>query len=255
MTWDLGAGLADRGVIVTGAAGGIGGAVARAFATAGARVMAVDLEQSRVDELLPHLEGDGHVALGVDLADLRRHDEVVDRARRELGDLYVLVNAAAILRRRQRVDDVTEEDWDLQHDVNLKATFFLSRAAGRAMVEAGRGGRLITFTSQAWWTGSLGGGVAYAATKGGIVSMSRGLARSYGPHGITVNTIAPGQVHTPMLMTGLAPEVYQSMKEQTPLGYVAEPEDMAGTVVFLASDHARYITGATINLTGGYLMY
>ena len=150
---------------------------------------------------------------------------------------------------------MTEDDWDLQHDVNLKAAFFLARAAGRAMVEAGQGGRIILFSSQGWWTGGFGGSVVYASTKGGITSMCRGLARTFGPNGITVNCIAPGQVHTPMLMTGLAPEVYESMKAQTPLGYVAEPEDMAGPAVFLASDHARYITGATLNLSGGLLMY
>jgi 3-oxoacyl-[acyl-carrier protein] reductase len=85
--------------------------------------------------------------------------------------------------------------------------------------------------------------------------MTRGLARSLGQHGITVNSVAPGQIHTPMLMTDLAPEMYERMREQTPLGYVGEPEDVAGTVVFLASDHARYITGATINVSGGFLMY
>ncbi len=97
--------------------------------------------------------------------------------------------------------------------------------------------------------------MAYAATKGGVVSMTRGLARSLGPHGITVNAVAPGQVNTPMLMDGLDPAIYEEMKRQTPLGYVAEPEDLAGVVVFLASAHARYITGATINVSGGFLMY
>jgi NAD(P)-dependent dehydrogenase (short-subunit alcohol dehydrogenase family) len=85
--------------------------------------------------------------------------------------------------------------------------------------------------------------------------MCRGLARTYGPHRITVNAVAPGQVRTPMLMTGLSPEVLETMTRQTPLGYVAEPEELAGPVVFLASDHARYITGATLNVSGGFLMY
>lgn len=85
--------------------------------------------------------------------------------------------------------------------------------------------------------------------------MSRGLARTYGPHGITVNTIAPGQIRTPMLMTDLDPAVYRRMADDTPLGFVGEPEDVAGTAVFLASSHARYISGATINVSGGFLMY
>ncbi|OLC52828.1 MAG: hypothetical protein AUH85_15745 [Chloroflexi bacterium 13_1_40CM_4_68_4] len=255
MAWSVGAGLEGKGVIVTGAAGGIGQAVSRAFATAGARIMAVDLDQGKLDVLVAALGGGPHLGVAADLRVISTHDSIVDRARRELGNLYVLANLAAVLRRRNSLDEITEDDWDIQHDVNLKAAFFLCRAAGRAMVAQGRGGRIITFASQGWWTGGFGGSVVYAASKGGIVSMTRGLARTFGPHHITVNAVSPGQVHTPMLMSGLAPEVYEAMKQQTPLGYVAEPDDLAGTVVFLASDHARYITGATINVSGGFLMY
>lgn len=255
MTWSVGAGLEGKGVIVTGATGGIGRAVAEAFATTGARVMAVDLDQARVDEVVAGFEGSGHVAVAADLTDLAGHAALVERARTKLGNLYVLANLAAVLRRRGSVDEVTEEDWDFQHDVNLKANFFLCRAAATAMVEQGQGGRIIVFSSQGWWTGGFGGSVVYAATKGGVTSMCRGLARTYGPHKITVNAVSPGQVKTPMLMTGLSAEVYETMTRQTPLGYVAEPEELAGPVVFLASEHARYITGATLNVSGGFLMY
>ena len=255
MAWSVGAGLEGKGVIVTGASGGIGRAVTRAFDTTGARVMAVDLDQAKLDELVAGLTGRGHIGVAADLRLISSHDGLVERARRELGNLYVLANLAAVLRRRSSLDEITEDDWDLQHDVNLKSAFFLCRAAGRAMVAQGRGGRIITFASQAWWTGGFGGSVVYAASKGGIVSMTRGLARTLGPHHITVNAVSPGQVNTPMLMTDLAPEMYEAMKQQTPLGNVAEPEELAGTVVFLASNHARYITGATINVSGGFLMY
>jgi NAD(P)-dependent dehydrogenase (short-subunit alcohol dehydrogenase family) len=255
MTWSVGAGLEGKGVIVTGAAGGIGRAVAQAFSTTGARVMAVDLDLTKTQEVVDGFEGTGHVAVAANLGDLSGHAALVARAREELGNLYVLANLAAVLRRRGSLDEVTEDDWDFQHDINLKAAFFLCRAAGNSMIEQGKGGRIITFSSQGWWTGGFGGSVAYAATKGGVTSMTRGLARTFGSHGITVNTVSPGQVHTPMLMTGLSPEVYESMKKQTPLGYVAEPEEVAGPVVFLASDHARYITGSTINVSGGFLMY
>jgi NAD(P)-dependent dehydrogenase (short-subunit alcohol dehydrogenase family) len=254
MTWSVGAGLEGRGVVITGAAGGIGSAVTRAFATTGARMLAVDLDQARLDRLVDDLDGSGHVGLAWDLRDVAQHEQFVERARAELGGVYVLANLAAVLR-RSSLDDVTEADWDLQHDVNLKQTFFLCRTTARAMIEQGKGGRIITFSSQGWWSGGFGGSVVYAASKGGVVSMTRGLARTLGPHRITVNCVAPGQVHTPMLMTDLAPEVYESMRQQTPLGYVAEPEDISGTVVFLASYHARYITGATINVSGGLLMY
>jgi NAD(P)-dependent dehydrogenase (short-subunit alcohol dehydrogenase family) len=255
MTWSVGAGLDGRGVILTGATGGIGAAVARGFASAGARVMAVDLDQGRLDELIGSLDGGGHVGVVADLRDLATHTPLIERAAADLGGVYVLANLAAVLRRRGSLDEVTEDDWDLQHDINLKSAFFLARAAGDAMIAAGNGGRIILFSSQGWWTGGFGGSVAYAATKGGVTTMCRGLARTFGPHQITVNCVSPGQVNTPMLMTGLAPEVYETMKKQTPLGYVAEPEELAGPVVFLASDHAKYITGATLNVSGGFLMY
>jgi len=255
VTWNVGAGLENRGVIITGAAGGIGRAVADAFGATGAKVLAVDLDQEAAEEVAAGIEGSGHIGMGVDLRDLSTHEELVSTALRELGSLHVLVNLAGIMRRRDNIADVSEHDWDLQHDINLKAVFFLCRAAGAAMIEQGEGGSIITFSSQGWWTGGHGGSVAYAASKGGLVSMTRGFARELGPHRIRVNSVSPGQVHTAMLMTDLPPQTYEAMKAETPLGYVAEPEDMAGTVVFLASDHSAYITGATINISGGFLMY
>src|SRR5256712_13123342 len=153
MAWSVGAGLEGKGVIVTGAAGGIGQAVTRAFDTTGARVMAVDLDQAKLDELVAGLAGRGHIRVAADLRTISSHDALIQRARRELGNVYVLANLAAVLRRRSSLDEITEDDWDFQHDVNLKAAFFLCREAGKAMVAQGQGGRIITFTSQGWWTG------------------------------------------------------------------------------------------------------
>lgn len=255
MTWDLGAGLEGRGVIVTGATGGIGREVAKAFAAAGARVMAVDLSASAGVKLLAELDGTGHEFRAADLADLGTHGPLIQATREAFGGLHALVHLAAILQRRAQLSDVTEQDWDVQIDTNLKATFFLCRSAAEAMTAQGQGGRLITFTSQGWWTGGFGGSLVYNTAKGGIVTMTRGMARTYGKDGITVNAIAPGQVRTPMLMTGLDQDVLDSMTQATPLGRVAEPEEIAGLTVFLASRHAGFITGATINVTGGFLMY
>jgi NAD(P)-dependent dehydrogenase (short-subunit alcohol dehydrogenase family) len=255
VAWSVGAGLEGKGVLVTGAAGGIGHKVAEAFALAGARVMAVDLDAAGVERVVAGLQGSGHLAVGADLRDLAGLEPLVARAREGLGSLDVLVHLAAVLRRRMDIDEVTEDDWDFQIDLNFKATFFLARAAARSMREAGRGGRVILFSSQGWWTGGLGGSVVYNAAKGGIVTMTRGLARIYGPHRITVNAVAPSFVITPMLMGGLSPEMLESWKAATPLGRVAEPEEIAGPVVFLASDHASFITGTTMNISGGFLMY
>jgi NAD(P)-dependent dehydrogenase (short-subunit alcohol dehydrogenase family) len=255
MSWNIGAGLEGKGAIVTGAAGGIGREVAKAFARAGARVAAVDVNEKGLGEVLAALEGGPHLALASDLRELAGHEPLVAKVQASFGRFDVLVNTAAILIRRNNVDEVTEEDWDLQHDINLKAGFFLNRTAGRALKDQGRGGRIINFTSQGWWTGGFGGSVVYAATKGGIVSMTRGLARTYAKDRITVNAVSPGAADTAMLRTGLSDEQLAQHIAQIPLGYMAAPADLAGTVLFLASDHASYITGATINVSGGWLMY
>ena len=159
----------------------------------------------------------------VDLRDLAGHDALLRRAAGEFGSFDVLAHVAGVLIRRNDLDEVTEEDWDFQHDLNLKATFFLNRAAARIFREQGRGGRIINFSSQGWWTGGFGGSVVYAATKGGIVSMSRGLARTYAKDAITVNTVSPGAVDTSMLRGGLTEEQLQAQVDQIPMGYMAEP--------------------------------
>ncbi len=253
--WSLGAGLKGQGVVVTGAAGGIGRAVAFAFAAVGARVMAVDMDEGAVTEIAGALPGAGHFGVAADLRQLDSHGDLLAAAESRLGPVRALAHVAAVLRRRSDIDDVSEADWDLQIDTNLKATFFLCRAVADAMAARGGPGSVITFSSQGWWTGGFGGSVVYNAAKGGIVTLTRGLARVYGPSGVTCNSVAPGQVRTPMLLDALDPAVLKTMTESTPLGRVAEPEEIAPLVVFLASDHARFITGATINISGGMLMY
>ena len=123
------------------------------------------------------------------------------------------------------------------------------------MRDQGRGGRIINFTSQGWQSGGFGGSVAYAASKGGIVSMTRGLARTLAKDKITVNAVSPGAADTAMMRSGMDDAALASTVAQIPLGYMAQPSELAGTVLFLASDHAAYITGATINVSGGWLMY
>jgi len=257
MSWNVGAGLEDKGVVVTGAAGGIGQAVVAAFAAAGARVCGIDLRHEAVEQVVSALErGERHLAIGADLTDLRAHEVLLRRALDTFGRFDVLAHLAAVLRRRYDIDEISEEDWDFQLDVNLKAGFFLNRTAAKLFREQGRGGRLINLTSQGWWTGGFGGSVAYAASKGGIVSMSRGLARTLAPYEITVNTVAPGFVDTPMLVTGVPQEQLEEWKRMVPLGKrFTTPEEVAGPIVFLASDHASHITSTTINVTGGQLVY
>lgn len=252
----LGAGLDGKGVLVTGAAGGIGRAIAEVFAECGAQVCAADVAGGAVREFVASLKDAGrHLAIDIDLTDVARHEWLLDRAQERLGSVDVLVHAAAVLRRRPAIADVTEQEWNLHVDTNLKAAFFLNRAAAERMKARGRGGRIVNITSAGWWTGGTHGSTVYAATKGGLVSMSRGLARHYGPHGILVNCIAPGLVDTAMLRGGLTDEDLAALIRACPLGRMAAPAEIAKVAVFLASDHASYLTGATINATGGSLMY
>jgi NAD(P)-dependent dehydrogenase (short-subunit alcohol dehydrogenase family) len=249
-------GLEDKGCFVTGAAGGIGREIAIQLAQAGARVAVVDLDQSACEAVVAAMDDPSrHLAVGADLRDLASHDALLGRARDAFGRLDVLVCAAAVLRRRNTIDEITEEDWDAQFDINLKAVFFLNRAAARIFREAGRGGRIVNFSSQGWWSGGFGGSVVYSASKGGIVSMTRGLARTLAPDGITVNHVAPGAADTAMMRSGMTDEGLAKFVEMIPMGRMAEPGEVASTVVFLASDLAGYVTGATMNVSGGQLMY
>lgn len=254
MTWSLG--VEGFGVLVTGGAGGIGSEVCIAFSRAGARVAIVDVEEERCREVLARMEQPArHIALAANLADISTHEALIDEVSAAFGRLDALAHLAAVLRRRPTIDDITEEDWDAQLDTNLKATFFLNRAVARSLRAQGRGGSIINFTSQGWWTGGFGGSVVYAASKGGIVSLSRGLARTLAPDGITVNTVAPGAADTAMMRSGSSDADLDSFVRMIPLGRMADPGELAGAVLFLASPHARYITGATINVSGGQLMY
>lgn len=256
MTWSLGAGLEDAGVVVTGAAGGIGRAVFDAFAATGARVAALDLDEAAVGAVVSsQAEPDRHLALAADLRTLGVHEPTLERASETFGRLDVLAHVAAVIERVTDVDQVTEEQWARQEEVNLRATFFLNRCAARIMRRQGRGGRIVNFASQGWWTGGYGGSVVYAATKGGVVSLTRGLARTYAGDGILVNCVAPGAVDTAMMRDGLDEAARRSFIDQIPLGRMADPEELAGAVVFLASQHATYITGATLNVSGGQLTY
>jgi NAD(P)-dependent dehydrogenase (short-subunit alcohol dehydrogenase family) len=229
--------------------------VALAFAAAGSRVAVVDLSEDKLKAVVAEMDGGPHLALAGDLRPVSGHPKLVETVVSTMGGLDVLVCAAAVLVRRPSVDEVSEADWDFQHDINLKSTFFLNQAVSQAFRRQGRGGRIINFTSQGWWSGGFGGSVAYAATKGGIVSMTRGLARSLAKDNITVNAVSPGAADTAMMRSGMTDEQLASTVAAIPLGRMAAPSELAGAVLFLASDHAGYVTGATINVSGGWLMY
>ena len=252
----LGAGLGGRGVIVTGAASGIGQATARLAAACGARVCGVDLNGPALrEEVKEWANADQHLGVEIDLTRADAPQTVVDTVLGEFEDLWGLVHCAGVLVRRSSPAEVTRREWDVQHNVNLKASFFMNQAVGEALKARGGGGRMITLSSQGWWTGGSHGAVAYSASKGGIVSMCRGLSTAYAPHGIMVNSIAPGVVDTPMLGVGLTSEDLDAIAASCPMGRLARPEEIAQVAVFLLSTHASYISAATINVSGGLLFY
>lgn len=242
-----------RIVVVTGGTGGIGAAVCRRLATDGYTVCCVDVDEQRVRAVVEELPGGGHLGHALDLTDLTTHQPLFE-ATAAHGRLIGLAHLAAVLRRRASIDEVTEDDWDYQINTNLKTTFFLNRAAATVMGPTG-GGSIVNVVSQGWWTGGFGGSVVYAASKGGVVSMSRGLARSLAPRGIRVNTLAPGFVDTAMMRNDLSEAELQASIDQVPLARLAAPEEVADALVFLLGSDSRYVTGATLNVTGGQLMY
>ncbi|MGX5682797.1 SDR family NAD(P)-dependent oxidoreductase [Schumannella luteola] len=251
----LGEGLEGRIVIVTGAAGGIGGATAVAAAESGAIVWALDLPGEALESAVAALPGEGHRAVGLDLSDT----EAIEPAIRDLvastdAPLWGLVHAAAYLRRKDYTE-VTVADWDIQVDVNIKATFFLNRVVGDLLVEGGIGGRIINFTSVAWMTGALVGSDVYVATKGAVVSMTKGFVKRLGPAGITVNVIAPGQVDTAMQRVDNTDAWMAAAAEGTPLRRMGRPDELASVALFLLSDNASFVSGTTLNVSGGALLY
>lgn len=249
-------GLEGRVAIITGGAGAIGRAVCEGFAEAGAHVAVLDLRDAQAEEVAGALPGGAHAGFGVDLRDVAALADLVARIEARLGQATVLVNIAGVIKRSHDLFAVTEADWDLQHDTNLKSVFFLSQAFAARLVRANRPGAIVNYTSQGWMSGGFGGSVVYNAAKGGITTMTRGLARSWARNGIRVNAVAPGLVATPMLLTPeTTPEQVAALEASIPLGRLGQPEDHVGATLFLASDLAAYVTGATLNVSGGFLMY
>jgi 3-oxoacyl-[acyl-carrier protein] reductase len=239
--------LRGRVALVTGAARGIGAATARAFARAGTRVALLDREAA--DLAAAAAETDG-LAIPADVTDDAGVRRAVDGVVARWGRLDILVNNAGIVR-DAALADVTDDDWAATLDVNLRGTMLCARAAVPHMKAAGFG-RILSATSIVAQTGNYGQ-TAYAASKAGIVGLTRTWARELGPRGITANAVAPGFIDTSMVKSVPA-KVMADVVARTPAGRMGRPEEVAAVYLFLASDLASFINGAVVGVDGGLLL-
>ena len=241
--------LGDKRAIVTGASGGIGAATSRALHRAGAQVTLTGTRTAVLDKLASELGEGAHVA-ACDLSIAGAANELAQAAVSAMGGVDILVNNAGVTRDNLMMR-MKDEDWQTVLDLNLTATFRLSRAVLRGMVKA-RWGRIISISSVVGVTGNPGQ-ANYAASKAGMIGMTKALAAEVAGRGITVNCIAPGFIDTAMT-AGLSPDQAAELENRIPCGRLGTPEDVASSAVFLASEEAAYITGHTLHVNGGMAM-
>jgi 3-oxoacyl-[acyl-carrier protein] reductase len=241
--------LDGKVALVTGASGGIGAAIARAMHGQGAKVVLSGTRQERLEELAENL-GDGAFVCSADLRDAAEPTALVEAAEQVAGPLHILVNNAAMTRDMLALR-MSDLDWQAVLDIDLSAPFRLARAVLRGMIRR-RAGRIINISSIVGATGNAGQ-ANYAAAKAGLVGMSKSLAQEVASRGVTVNVVSPGYVDT--AMTEVLNDAQKAkLTEQIPLGRIGQPEDIAGAVVYLASDAAAWVTGATLHVNGGMAM-
>jgi 3-oxoacyl-[acyl-carrier protein] reductase len=242
--------LSGKTALVTGASGGIGGAIAKALKGAGAKIALTGTRTEALDKLRAEL-GEGAFTIPADLADPAAAERLVKAAEEQGGHVDILVNNAG-LTRDQLLLRMKDEDWAKVIELDLTAGFRLARTALRGMMKR-RWGRIIAITSIVGSTGNPGQ-ANYAAAKAGMTGFSKALAAEVASRGITVNCVAPGFIGTAMT-EALGQEQRDRLATSIPMGRIGTPDEVAACVLFLASDEARYVTGQSLHVNGGLAMF
>ena len=246
---DLNFSLEGKRAFVTGGASGIGAAICEAFAAKGARTAVVDLNAGAAQAKAREI-GNGALAIACDVADPASVKAAVDGALQALGGLDILVNSAGVVFLAP-AEELPLDSWDKTIAINLKGTFLVSQAVGRAMIAAGRGGKIISMASQAGSV-AIDQHAAYCASKFGVIGLSKTLAAEWGKHRICVNTISPTVVMTELGRKAWEGARGEALKARIPSGRFAYPSEIGAAAVFLASSGADMVNGADLLVDGGY---
>jgi NAD(P)-dependent dehydrogenase (short-subunit alcohol dehydrogenase family) len=248
--------LRGRCALITGASGGIAGATARRFAREGASLALSDIDPAVAQEVASKIRKQGGTAtfIEADVTDAGSVERMMKVASDSMGGLDVLVTCAGGYTAYARFEDIDERDWDQVIALNLKSVYLCCHAVLPYMRRRGFG-RIINLGSLAGRSTSAGTSPAhYGAAKAAVSMLTQYVARDVAAFGITANTVAPGTTVTGRVEKLLTPEKRRTFIQATPVGYLAQPDDVVGVIMFLASDESRYITGATIDVNGGRLM-
>jgi 3-oxoacyl-[acyl-carrier protein] reductase len=241
--------LTGRTALVTGSTRGIGRAIAETLTGAGARVAVVGRDQAKAAAAAAAIGGSAQ-GFGADVSDPASVVALVEGVESAFGQIDILVNNAG-LTRDNILFRIKDDDWDMVLDANLRGAFIAIRAAARGMMKR-RWGRIINIASIVGITGNKGQ-ANYAASKAGLIGLTKSVAKELGSRNILVNAVAPGFIETDMT-AAMTPEARAALAGQIPLDRLGSPQDIAGTVAFLASEHAAYITGQVLVVDGGMVM-